>query len=71
MTFDQVRKSEKRVTCKHEKLLRKSRYDFTVYRYLNDYLEHICHSSSSEVVNEVLDCDLWEIEPNWNDINNR
>lgn len=71
MTFDTARKSEKRITCKHERLLRNRKYDFSVYRYINDYLEHICHLNSSETVNEVLDCDLWEIEPDWYQENNR
>ena len=64
MTFEEVRRSGERVTCKHEKLEKSTKYDFRVYRYINDYLLHICERFGSDTVNDILDCNLWEIESN-------
>lgn len=63
MTFDEVRRSGKRITCKHPKLKLYKRYDFSVYRYVNDYLLHLCKSCGSDNLNDFLDCTLWEVEP--------
>lgn len=63
MKFDKARQSGERIICKHPLLMRETRYDFSSYRYVRDYLKHICELYNNDSVEALLDCDMWEVEP--------